>query len=84
MEDIPFNENPLGRIGAPQQMTRNCDRHCDVINDVKREMHDADDVTLKCIAPGTYPMKRLEIALPTQPAWKITFSKDLLVWARQN
>ena len=48
MEDIPVNEKPLGRIGAPQQMTRNYDRHCDVISDVKREMHNADDVTLKC------------------------------------
>ena len=35
---------PLGHIGTPQQETRDHDRHCEIISDVKREIYNTDDV----------------------------------------
>ena len=35
---------PLGHIGTPQQETRDHDRHCEIVSDVKREIYNTDDV----------------------------------------
>ena len=51
---------PLGHVDAPQQTTRDCDRHCDAISKVKGEIYNAGDQKEDmCIFHGRYPMRNV-------------------------